>query len=129
MPLWMSSGDGCGGGVWFGLADQLVDLAGDVALEAAQGLTAGLALGDAPGEVGAGLWVPAQARQRDAVQRGVGLPVAAAVEAQTDGLRMSTRSGPTVLVRSGPTPGVYPGQRSHAGWPTGTGQVRRSPHR
>src|SRR5829696_1395497 len=82
MPLWMASG----GGVWCGLGDDLVDLAGDVALEAAQGLTAGLALGDAPGKVGAGLWIPAQTRQRDAIQRGIGLSVAAAVQAQAGGL-------------------------------------------
>src|SRR6266487_4134735 len=86
MPLWMSSGDGCGGGVWFGLADELVDLAGDVALEAAEGITAGLALADAAGQVVTGAWVPAQAGQGDAVQGGVGLPVTAAVEAKTDGL-------------------------------------------
>jgi hypothetical protein len=34
-----------GGGVWSGLGDDLVDLAGDVAFQAAQGLTAGLAGG------------------------------------------------------------------------------------
>src|SRR6187200_693319 len=82
MPLWRSSG----GGVWSGLCDDLVDLAGDVAFQAAQGLTAGLAFGDAPGKVGAGLWIPAQTRQRDAIQRSVGLPVAAAVQAQAGGL-------------------------------------------
>ena len=82
MPLWMSSG----GGVWSGRCNDLVDLAGDVAFQAAQSLTAGLAFGDAPGKVGAGLWIPAQTRERDAIQRGVGLAVAAAVQAQADGL-------------------------------------------
>src|SRR5918995_285765 len=52
MPLWMSSGTSARWGLgWLG--DELVDLAGDVALQAADGFPAGLAVGDAPGEVGA----------------------------------------------------------------------------
>ena len=64
----------------------MVDLASDVSLEAADGLAAGFAFGDAAGEVVAGACVPAQPGQGDAVEGGVGLSVAAAVEAATAGL-------------------------------------------
>ena len=57
-----------------------VDLAGDVALEAADDLGLGDALGGASLDVGAGAWVAAQAAEDDAVEGGVGLAVAAAVE-------------------------------------------------
>jgi hypothetical protein len=66
--------------------DDLVDLAGDVALGAADGFAPGFAFGDAAGEVVAGAGVPAQPGQSDAVERGVGLAVAAAVQAVTVGL-------------------------------------------
>ena len=66
-------------GLRLGLGDDLVDLAGDVAFQAADGFTAGLALGDASVDVGAGAGVPAQAGQDDGVERGVGLPVARGV--------------------------------------------------
>jgi hypothetical protein len=65
--------------------DDLVDLAGDVSLEAADGFAAGFAFGDAAVEVVAGAGVPAQPGQGDAVERGVGLPVAAAIESATAG--------------------------------------------
>src|SRR3954468_15320074 len=51
-----------------------------VALEAADGFASGLAVPQAAFDVGAGGGVPAQAGEGDAVQGGVGLPIAAAVE-------------------------------------------------
>ena len=65
--------------------EDLVDLAGEVAFEAADGFAAGFAFGDAAGEVVAGAGIPAQAGQSDAVERGVGLAVTAAVEPVTVG--------------------------------------------
>src|SRR3712207_2887446 len=85
MPLWMSSGSW--GECWPG--DELVDLSGDVAFEAADGFASGLAVGDAPVDVGACALVPAQPRYDDGVERGVGLPVAASVE--TASLRLAGR--------------------------------------
>jgi hypothetical protein len=64
-----------------GAGDGLIELAGDGAFEATDGFAAGLALGDGSVEVVAGVGVPAQAGQDDGGERGVGLPVAAAVEA------------------------------------------------
>ena len=58
----------------------MVDLAGDVSLEAADGFPAGFAFGDAAGEVVAGTGIPAQAGQGDAVERGVGLAVTPAID-------------------------------------------------
>src|SRR5215217_665771 len=54
--------------------------------EAADDVLAGLALGGAPGGVVAGRLVPAQPHDHDAVQRGVGLAVAAPVQAMAAGL-------------------------------------------
>jgi hypothetical protein len=68
------------------LAEHGEDLSGHVALEAAKDLFVGLALGGAPGGVVAGGLMPAQPYDHDAVQRGVGLAVAAAVEAVPAGL-------------------------------------------
>jgi hypothetical protein len=65
--------------------EDLVDLAGEVAFEAADGFAAGFAFGDAAGEVLAGAGVPAQPGQGDAVERGACLSVAAAVEPMTVG--------------------------------------------
>lgn len=59
--------------------EDAVDLAGDVALEAADDLGLGQALGGAPLDVGAGGCVVAHADQHDAIEGGVGLAVAAAV--------------------------------------------------
>ena len=83
--------------LWFGkwvrgtvLDDQggqrVEDLAGDVALQAADGFPAGLALGDTAGEAGAGMAVSAQPGQHDGVQGAVGASVAAAVESAALGL-------------------------------------------
>ena len=85
MPLWMSSCTSARWGLgWLG--DELVDLAGDVALQAADGFPAGLAVGDAPGEVGAGVGIPAQPGEHDGVQGAVGASVTTAVEPATLGL-------------------------------------------
>ena len=56
-------------------------MAGEVALEAADGFLGGLAFGAFAVEVGAGFGVAAGAGDRDAVDGGVDLAVAAAVEA------------------------------------------------
>src|SRR3974377_2228172 len=63
-----------------------VELAGDVALEAAADLPGGLSLGGAPGDVGAGPGAAAHPDQRDGVDGAVQGPVAAAVEPVPDGL-------------------------------------------
>src|SRR5690606_2753378 len=82
MLLWMSSGEFKI--VWCG--DELVELAGDVAFEAADDLLLGQAVFGASFHVGAGAGVPAQAADDDPVERFVGLSVAAAVEAVPVGL-------------------------------------------
>ena len=64
----------------------MVELAGEVAFEAADNLGGGLAFGAAAGDVGAGGSVPAQPDDGDAVEGGVGLEVAAAVEPVSGGL-------------------------------------------
>jgi hypothetical protein len=81
MLLWMSSGE-------FKIVrdDDLVELAGDVALEASDDLFLGQAVFGASFHVGAGAEIPAQAAEHDAVERFVGLTVAAAVEAVAVGL-------------------------------------------
>lgn len=81
MPLWMSSRQDVGGGA----GDEPVDLACDVAFEAAECFATGLAFGDAPVDVAAGAGVPAETGQHDGVEGGVGLPVSAPVEAPTLG--------------------------------------------
>jgi len=62
-----------------------VDLSGDVALQAADDLRLGQALGGAPLDVGSGGRMVAHADDHDAVQGGVGLAVTAAVQAVADG--------------------------------------------
>ena len=68
-----------------------VELAGDVALEAAADLTGGLSLGGAPGDVGAGPGAAAHPGQRDGVNGAVQGPVPAAVEPVPDGLAAAGR--------------------------------------
>ena len=63
-----------------------VDLAGDVALEAAEDLALGLAFGRAALRVGACALAVAQTADSDQVQGPVGLAVAAVVEAVAGGL-------------------------------------------
>jgi hypothetical protein len=52
-----------------------VDLAGDIALEAADDLGLCLALGQAASQIDLGRLVPAQTDNDDSIQGGVGLPV------------------------------------------------------
>jgi hypothetical protein len=63
-----------------------VELAGDIADEAASDFAVGLALGAAPLGIGAGRWVIAQSGQDDQVQRLVELAISGAVEANPDRL-------------------------------------------
>ena len=64
-----------------GVLEKAVDLAGDVAFEAALGFSGGFAFGGSFGDVGLGVWAVAAAGDGDGVQRAVELAVAAAVEA------------------------------------------------
>lgn len=64
---------------------QWMDLAGDVAFEAPDDLTADLALADPTVKVGAGGRVPPQTGENDPVERGFGLPVTSMVEAPSFG--------------------------------------------
>lgn len=93
MLLCLSSGPfraflgGCGHLLVDGCRDKAaVDLAGEVALEAAHDLGFGLAFGGAPVDVGPGGFVPVHSGDDGAVEGGVGLAVAAAVEPVTGGL-------------------------------------------
>jgi hypothetical protein len=63
-----------------GAAQVRVDLAGDVAFQAADDLGLGQAFGGAPGDVGAGGGVGAHPGDHDPPQGVVGLPVTAGVE-------------------------------------------------
>src|SRR5665647_2612729 len=74
----MSSGSG--EFLFAGLCERGVDLAGDVAFEAAHDFAFALALAGAAVDVGPGRLVVAHADKDDAVERGVGLAVAAPVE-------------------------------------------------
>lgn len=65
---------------------EVVDFAGDVAFDAADGFSAGLAFGQASFQVVAGALVPAQTAEHDAVEGGVGLAVTASVEPASLGL-------------------------------------------
>src|ERR1019366_9731490 len=72
--------------LWCGVVGEVgakgvVDLAGDVALEAAEDLALGLAFGGPSLRVGAGALAVAQSADGDQVQCPVGLAVAAVVEA------------------------------------------------
>ena len=73
------------------LADEGEDLAGDVAFEAADDLFLGQAFFGTPLHVGASTGFPAQTAQCDAVEGGVGLSVAAAVEPVPDGVAAAAR--------------------------------------
>ena len=73
--------------------EEVPDAACEVALEAADGFAVGLAFGGLAGEVGLGFGVAAGAGDGDAVDRGVDLAVAAAVEAVAVGLARATGIG------------------------------------
>src|SRR4051812_30246913 len=74
-----------------GLDEQVPESAGEVALEAADGFLGGLAFGAFAGDVVLGLGVAAQAGDGDAVDGGVDLAVAAAVEAVSVGVAGADR--------------------------------------
>src|SRR5512132_2510305 len=80
-------GRGCGD--W----EEPVDLAGHIALEAADDLALGQALSGAAFHIGDGGRMPAHPDDDDPEQRGVGLAVAAPVEAVTAGLAGGGRDG------------------------------------
>jgi hypothetical protein len=84
MLLWLSSGSGyCVVGVVEGLDDQGVELYGGVALGPSEDVEVGLCPATGPfGDVGLGAGVAEQPVDRDQVQRGVGLAVPAAGEAE-----------------------------------------------
>src|SRR4051794_6717329 len=69
-----------------GRLEEVPDAAGEVAFEAADGFFGALAFGAFAGDVVLGFGVAAQAGDGDAVDRGVDLAVAAAVEAVAVGL-------------------------------------------
>src|SRR3954466_10006910 len=68
-----------------GRLEQEPDAAGEVAFEAAHRFQAGLAFGALASDVVLGLGVASRTGERDAVDGGVDLPVAAAVEAVAGG--------------------------------------------
>jgi hypothetical protein len=74
------------GRVGWGRLEEVPDAAGEVALEAADGLGAGLALGALAGDVGLRFGVAAQPRDRDAVDGGIDMAVATAVEPMAVGV-------------------------------------------
>ena len=93
MLLCLSSGSfqvflvGCGHLLPAGCRDEAaVDLAGEVALAAADDLGFRLAFGGAPLDVGLGGFVPVHSGDDGAVEGGVGLAVPASVEPVTGGL-------------------------------------------
>src|SRR5215207_8049272 len=74
-----------------GRLEQLPDAPGEVALEAADGLFGALALGAFASDVVLGLGVAAQAGDGNAVDGGVDLAVAAAIQAVPVGLARANR--------------------------------------
>ena len=100
----------CLSSVDLGVLEEAVDLAGDVAFEAALGFSGGFALGGSFGDVGLGVWAVAAAGDGDGVQRAVELAVAAAVGAVagvlpkgTD-LNMARCASPSSRTTSTPCP-------------------------
>jgi hypothetical protein len=77
---------------WVGL-EESVELAGDVADQAASDLAVGLSLGAAPLGVGAGGWVVAQPGQDDQVQGLVELTIPGPVEPHAHRLAAGGRDG------------------------------------
>jgi hypothetical protein len=74
------------------LVELAVELAGDVALEAAAGFACCLAFRGAPGDVGAGAGAAADPADRDGADGAVQGPVAAAVEPVPDGAAAAGRN-------------------------------------
>src|SRR5215218_4682103 len=76
---------------WGGLGEEVPEASGEVAFEAADGFLGALAFGAFAGDVVLGLGVAAQAGDGDAVDGGVDLAVAAAVQAVPVGLARADR--------------------------------------
>ena len=76
----------CVKGLWGGVFEESVELAGDVALEAASGFSCGFAFADSLGDVGLGEGAVSAAGDGDGVQCPVQVAVAAAVEAVASSL-------------------------------------------
>lgn len=93
-----SRAGGCVGGI-----EDPVDLAGQVAFQAAADLLGGAALGLAPLDVGTGLRVVGHSREDCDVQGPVQSPVATTIEAVADGVARRRRDG------------VHPGQGGEGG--------------
>src|SRR4029453_19326101 len=91
--FWSSTGRVVLPAGWGYRQQDVVDLAGDEPLEAADDLPFGLALGGAPGHVGAGARIPAQPAHGDHPQRAVGVAVAASVQPVAGGLARGRRDG------------------------------------
>src|SRR5215216_1037744 len=70
-----------------GFAHEVVDLAGEIALDAADGLELGVALGGLAGDIGLGLGVDAHAGDGGHVQGPVGLAVACGVRKRVHAAR------------------------------------------
>ena len=84
MSFWLTLLE-CWVKAWVGLQES-VELAGDVADQAASDFAVGLALGPAPLGIGAGRWVIAQPGQDDHVQGLVEVAVPGAVRPHPHGL-------------------------------------------
>ena len=90
----------CLSSVDLGVLEEAVDLAGDVAFEAALGFSGGSAFGGSFGDVGLGVGAVAAAGDGDGVQRAVELAVAAAVEAVAVSCPEDASSGATPARRA-----------------------------
>src|SRR3954463_9431791 len=90
MPFCLSSGGSTLVDLSSAMGDEREDLAGDVALDAADRLELGVAFGNALGDIGLGSGVRPEPANGDDVQRAVRRSVAASVQAMAGG---STRGG------------------------------------
>ena len=91
----------CLSSVDFGVLEEAVDLAGDVAFEAALGFSGGFAFGGSFCDVGLGVGAVAAAGDGDGVQRSVELAVAAAVGPEPGEWREGTSELPPKSWRVG----------------------------
>ena len=101
-------------GIGVGRLEEVPDAAGEVALEAADRFFGALAFGAFAGDVVLGFGVAAQPRDGDAVDRGVDLAVAAAVEPMPLGVAGTDRDRGDAS---------RPGELGVAGKPLGAGDL------
>jgi hypothetical protein len=90
--------------------EESVEVAGEVAFEAAVCFASGLAFGEAAFDVGDRRWMEAFTRDQDQVERAVEFAVAASVEPVADGLAGGGRD------RGGAGEACEGGFRSDAAW-------------